>query len=908
MYVMKRNPFSPLYRICLVFSGAWFSTGLGTWPSAAAADMIASVPKTNAPLGVPATMRGIGSAGLDFTRAATSPIFYNADLRGFLRPGLFSPVVTDRIPAELQAEPVLNAELKTKPLLQVTAVTPHAIPVVSQAVQPLMDNAARTDQSILMQSVGQIQSTDESGWKNVIDALYFGRHVSADDGRAVEPLGSRSESAVSTLHSADSTAEAGAAPASVPSVPGVQKEQSWVGRVLSRLDTAFERAAARWRKITTRKESKALGVDLSAMDTSVRPQDDFFRYVNGTWLKTFKMPDDESSFGIFNQLYDVATAAVKKIIKQARFQTLIQRFSGDHPEERQIADLYKSFMNTHLLETRGVQPVAGDLAKIDAVRSKSELAAAFAQALAQGIDNPIGLFVDQDVKNNSAYITQLQQAGLGLPDREYYFEPEQQAIRQKYLDYLTALFTLSGEAAPRDKAQAVYALEEALAKHHWTQVEQRDVDKTYNKVAIRELWAMAGGFDWAGYLRAAGIWPEETEVIVAQPSYFAGFAQELVEQPLESWKLYMKARTLEAAAPYLSKAFVDASFEFNGRALNGQPKMSSRKKRGVSLVNRTLGEMIGRAYVEKHFPQSSLEHMQRLVENLRAAYTQRITELPWMSEETKKKALEKLKKILPKIGYPAKWDDYSQLELRPDDLLGNMRRANLFGYDRMVKRLGQPVDRGEWGMTPQTVNAYYNPAMNEIVFPAAILQAPFFDPQADDAANYGAIGAIIGHEMTHGFDDEGSHYDGDGVLRNWWTKADEEAFQARTGKLVQQFNAFEPLPGEHVNGQLTLGENIADLGGLTVAYRAYQLSLGGSPAPVIGGFTGEQRFFLSYAQAWRDASRDQALSSQIKNDPHSPAEYRVNGVVRNMPEFYKAFQVKAGDKLYQSEDDRVSIW
>ena len=419
---------------------------------------------------------------------------------------------------------------------------------------------------------------------------------------------------------------------------------------------------------------------------------------------------------------------------------------------------------------------------------------------------------------------------------------------------------------------------------------------------------MAPGFDWTSYLRQANIRPEETEVIVNQPSYFKGFAEVFAGQPLETWKLYMKARTLDAASPYLPDAFVKANSEYKDRTLNGQPEIMPRWKRGVALVDGAVGELIGKIYVKENYPKSSKEKMESMIENLRAAFAERIRGLDWMGEETKKKALDKLSKFTPKIGYPDKWRDYSKLDVHADDLLGNVRRSNRHDYDYMIAKLGSPIDRGEWGMTPQTVNAYYNPLMNEIVFPAAILQGVFFNPEADDAVNYGAIGAVIGHEMGHGFDDKGSKFTGDGMLENWWTSEDRSEFEVRTNKLVRQFDAYSPLPGKHVNGENTLGENIGDLGGITVAYEAYRRSLHGKEAAVIEGFTGDQRFFLGWAQVWRQAIRDEALAYQLANDHHSPAQYRVNGVMANVPGFYKAFDVKEGDKLFLPEKDRVTIW
>ena len=656
--------------------------------------------------------------------------------------------------------------------------------------------------------------------------------------------------------------------------------------------------------IPLQRKEPDLGLDLSAMDASVRPQDDLFRYMNGTWIKNTPMPADKVRYGAFDQLRDKSEKDVQAIIADAAAKTPVQG-----SDEERIANLYNSFMDSDRVEARGLQPLAGDFSRIDAISSKEGLIAFFAQAQSEGIDSPIELAVDPDDKDNSKYITKLGQSGLGLPDRDYYFNQDETSakIREAYVQYVATLLKLAGEDRAQEQAKTVFALEESLAKHHWTREENRDAEKTYNKVPISGLADLAG-LDWTAYLRAANIRPEESSVIVTQPSYFKGLAQVLNDQPLETWKLYMKARLLDASAPCLPKAFVDASFAFHGHALSGQVEMKPRWKRGVALVNGAVGESVGKLYTEKHFPESSKQKMNQLVENLRSAFAERVQGLEWMGPETKQKALEKLEKFTPKIGYPDRWRDYSGLQTRADDLLGNVRRSNQFDYNRETAKLGKPVDKGEWHMTPQTVNAYYNPSMNEVVFPAAILQAPFFNPNADEAVNYGAIGAVIGHEMSHGFDDQGAKYNGDGMLQDWWTPQDKANFEARIARLVSQYDAFEPLPGQHINGKLTLGENIADFAGLTVAYRAYKRALGGREAPVIAGFTGDQRFFLAFSQVWRTIIREKALRQQISTDPHSPGEYRANGVARNMPEFYKAFNVQEGDKLFLPEEDRARIW
>ena len=643
-----------------------------------------------------------------------------------------------------------------------------------------------------------------------------------------------------------------------------------------------------------------LGIDTTAMDSSQRPQDDFFRYVNGTWMKNFEMPADKSTFGAFHQLRDDSELSVKKII-----QGLSKKKQKPGTDEQRVADFYLSFMDVKRTETLGIKPVRSEFSEIEKIGSKSELVDWFGKAQSRGVDSPMGFGVRPDKKDVATNIVYLVASGLGLPDRDYYFKKDDssKAIREAYLAFATTMFELMGEENASEKASLVYGVEKTIAKHHWTRVKRRDADKTYNKRPVSKLGAHA-----KRYLKATGVPAGEKTVIVVEPSYFESFKDILSGSDLEAWKLYAKIRVLESRASYLSDAFVDASFAYSGKALSGQPEIRARWKRGVSLVNGAVGEAVGQVYVKKHFPESSKKRMVQLVENLRTAYAERVKDVEWMGEDTRQKALEKLKKFNPKIGYPNKWKDYSKLVVKADDLVGNVKRSTKVEYDRMLAKLGKPVDRDEWHMLPQTVNAYFNPTLNEIVFPAAILRPPFFNPKADDAVNYGGIGAVIGHEMGHGFDDQGSKYNGDGLLQNWWTKKDLAAFKKRTALLISQFSAFEPLPGEFVNGELTQGENIGDLGGLSVAHRAYELSIEGTKAPVIKGFTGEQRFFLGWGQVWRSAMRDKAMSVRLATDPHSPAEYRVNGVVRNMPEFYKAFSVKKGDKLHLVDKKRVAIW
>ncbi|MBI4346013.1 MAG: M13 family metallopeptidase [Elusimicrobia bacterium] len=679
--------------------------------------------------------------------------------------------------------------------------------------------------------------------------------------------------------------------------------QSAVGRLLGGaapaaepeevLDGLFDRSRA------------GSGIDASAFDPGVRPQDDFFRYANGGWLAAFRMPADKSRFGSFDQLSDKSELAVKAIVDEA-----VAAGDAAAGEQRRVADLYRSFMDEERLEALGTAPIDGRLRAIDRIASKAALPRVFASSLRSGGGAPVGFAVGQDAKRPDRHTGGLFQTGLGLPDRDYYFNEgvEAEALRGKYREYLARLFTLAGEGGAREKAERVFALEKALAGHHWTTVENRDSERTYNMLAVSELGRLAPGFDWTRFLRAAGLPRSQTQVDVGQPSYLTGFARVVGDSPLEDWKLYLKARLLDEAGGYLTSGFFDARFDFYGRTLSGQPEPRPRWKRGVSLVEGALGESIGRLYVERHFPPEAAARARRLVDHVIAAYVARISAADWMEPATRAKALEKLERLTVKIGGPERVRDLSGLDLRPGDLFGNIRRASRFEYRRMLARLHEPVDRAEWGMNPQDVNAYYSPIRNEIVFPAAILQAPFFDPGADDAVNYGAIGAIIGHEITHGFDDEGSKFDAQGALNDWWTPADRAKFEARGRRLIAQADAFEGLPGKFVNGRNTLGENIADLGGLTIAYDAYRLSLGGREAPVIGGLTGDQRFFLGWAQAWRTAQRDEALALQMATDEHPPEAFRVNNVLSNLPAFHRAFGVRPGDRLYRAPEHRAAVW
>jgi predicted metalloendopeptidase len=528
-----------------------------------------------------------------------------------------------------------------------------------------------------------------------------------------------------------------------------------------------------------------------------------------------------------------------------------------------------------------------------------------------GVATPYGIRVGQDARASTKYATYIGQGGLGMPDRDYYLKLDDKRMadtRAKYEAHVAQILTLAGAKNAAEQANAIVDFETELAKVQWTKVENRDPVKRYNKMSVAELAALTPGYDWNAALAASGVGNKLDYVIVAQPSYLTGFNQVLAKTDLATLKSYFEWQLLREYSPYLSKAFVDANFAFYGTTLTGVTENRPRWKIGVSTVEGALGEAVGRQYVGKYFPAERKARMEELVKNVLAAYKDSIDTLDWMTPATKKEAQAKLAKFTPKIGYPNKWRDYSKLSIRSDDLVGNVKRASEFGYNRNIAKLGKPIDREEWGMTPQTVNAYYNSSMNEIVFPASILQPPFFDMRADDAVNYGAIGAVIGHEIGHGFDDKGSQSDGDGNLRNWWTAEDQARFKAKTDMLVKQYAAFEPVPGYHVNGELTLGENIGDNSGLAIAYKAYKISLHGQPAPVIDGLSGDQRFFMGFGQVWRSKMRDEAQINQVKTDPHSPGQFRANGTLRNQAAFYEAFGVKEGDKMYLKPEDRVTIW
>ncbi len=646
------------------------------------------------------------------------------------------------------------------------------------------------------------------------------------------------------------------------------------------------------------------GIDTSALDKSVRPQDDFFRYVNGAWIGRTSIPPDRPTYGSFEALFDKTEADLRSIVEEAGK-------TGGAPgsDARKIGDFYASFMDEKRVESLGLTPLAAELAAIDAVKTKSDLARRFAHMLKLGCDAPLAAFTEGDFKDPKTVTVFVYQAGLGLPDRDYYTkeDPKLAEYRVKYVTFLATMQKLGGLAAPETTAGDIMAIETHLAKNQWTNVENRDMGKMYNRVAVADLDAQFPGFDWAA-------WRDELKisslpaVVVAQPSYAKAFAAAVNDWPVDRWKPYLKSSLIRGYAPYLSKAFVDARFDFYGRTLSGTPEQRPRWKRAVSAIDGNLGEMLGRLYVARYFSPEAKARMEQLVANLQRAYKDGIDKLEWMSPETRKQAQAKLAAFTPKIGYPNKWRDYSKVQVARDDLAGNMMRAQAAEFEFQLAKAGKPIDREEWGMTPQTINAYYNPVRNEVVFPAAILQPPFFNMAADDAVNYGAIGAVIGHEMGHGFDDQGRRFDGTGTMRDWWTDADSDAYQQKTRRLVAQYAAYEVLPGLKVNGELTLGENIGDLTGLTIAYRAYHMALAGKPAPVIDNLTGDQRFFMGWAQVWRSKEREDALRQQVLSNEHAPSKCRVNGPLGDVPEFYAAFDVKPGDSLFIPPDQRVKIW
>ncbi|GAB1147225.1 TPA: M13 family peptidase [Shewanella algae] len=651
---------------------------------------------------------------------------------------------------------------------------------------------------------------------------------------------------------------------------------------------------------------KTSGIELENFDHQVRHQDDFYYSVNGKWLATTPIPADKSNYGAFSVLYEESQAALKQIIEEAAAKPN----KAEGSVEQKIGDFYAAYMDSTLTDQLGIAPLKGQLADIAKTASHADIAALMGKLLTDGSGIPFGFYVNNDAKNSSQYGVYLYQSGLTLPDRDYYLkdDPKFVANREAMREYVRNLMSAAGYPHADAAAANVANIELFIAQSQWSRVESRDANKAYNKMSLKELQQLMGSFDFDGFAKAAGLTGKTQDVIVRQPSYFEKLGAEFGKFPVSAWQDYLAFHLVDSYAGLLSQQFVDLHFDFHSKTLMGIQEQKPRWKRAVDGADQVIGELVGKEYVARHFQPEAKARMESMIKNLIKGFEVSIDELEWMTPETKKAAQEKLSKFTYKIGYPDKWKDYSNLEIKADDLVGNYQRYARFEYQDMLAKLGKPIDRSEWHMTPQTVNAYYNPVMNEIVFPAAILQPPFFNMEADDAVNYGGIGAVIGHEISHGFDDQGAKYDGDGNLRNWWTDKDREEFQKRGAQLSAQYSQFEALPGKFVNGDLTLGENIGDLGGLTVALRSYHLSLNGKEAPVMDGLTGDQRFFVGWSQVWRRNYRDEELGRRLLTDPHSPSHYRAMGTPRNVEGFYKAFDLKPTDKMYLSEEDRVKIW
>lgn len=645
------------------------------------------------------------------------------------------------------------------------------------------------------------------------------------------------------------------------------------------------------------------GFDVSGMDRTARPGEDFFRFASGNWARTTEIPTDRSSFGAFNALRDLSEARVRRLVEGYRANDTA------NPEGAKVAQLYRSFMDERRVNALGARPLEPLIRQVRQARNKEQIAQSMGRAMGEVGGTFFRAGVNDDFKNPDEYALDLRQSGLGLPDRDYYLEERFAPQKARYELYVAQMLELAGWQQPAQSAKAVVVLESEIARAHWSRAESRNRDRTYNPMTTAELQAQAPGFPWAAFLSAAGV-RNAQRVIVAQNTAIPKLSQIFAAADLDTLRAWQAFHTAEGAAPLLSKPFVDAQFEFRNKFLQGQPQQRERWKRGVGLAEDAMGEAIGRDYVKLYYTPEAQRQMAELVSNLRTAMRSRLQNLAWMTPDTKREALAKLETFTVRIGHPDEWRDYSALQVRPDDLLGNALRARQFDWDRDRLRVGQPVKRGEWGMFPQTVNAYYNAVRNEIVFPAAILQPPFFDPSADSAVNYGAIGGVIGHEIIHGFDDQGRKSDGRGVLRDWWTPADAAAFEVQAAKLGAQYEAFEfpSLPGQRINGRVSMGENIGDLGGLTIAYEAYRNSLNGGEAPQIDGFTGDQRFFLGWAQVWRTKFRDDALRQQLAVGPHSPGMIRAYAPLRNIDAWYKAFEVQPADPLYIPPEERVRIW
>ena len=657
--------------------------------------------------------------------------------------------------------------------------------------------------------------------------------------------------------------------------------------------------------VTVQKTALVSGIDKANMDINVRPQDNFYRYINGGWMNSNEIPSDKTAIGSFYDLRDKADDDVKVIIEVLA----ATKDLAIGTDEQKVADLFRSYMDTEQRNTAGIAPIQSILTAINNLQNKNDLAEFFGKYSSAGINSPLALYISVNAKKSSSYAIHIWQSGLNLPDRDYYFNEAERFVdlRNGYVKHIENMYNLAGISKGKSAAKRIMALETSLAEFHWTRVASRDSEKRYNKFATNELNSLTSKFNWQAFLAAKGV-ANQKDIIINQPDFIEGFGKVFDQTSLKTWKQYLTFNTLNAFSSYLTADLDNESFEFFSKQLNGLKEQRPQWKRGVNVVNRNLGEVIGKIYVTRHFTPLAKSRMSSLVENLRNAYGTSIDDLAWMSADTKKSAHIKLAAFTPKIGYPDQWEDYSKLSINANDLVGNIIRSRQVSAEKDISKLGGPIRKWEWGMTPQTVNAYYNPTVNEIVFPAAILQAPFFNMKADDAVNYGGIGAVIGHEMGHGFDDQGSKYDATGNLRNWWTEQDMKEFSTRTKALVEQYAGYQVFEDLNVNGELTLGENIGDLSGVTIAYKAYKASLNGNPPPVIDGLTGDQRFFMGYAQIWRSKIVEKSMRNRVATDPHSPGEFRALGSLSNMEAFYKAFDVKEGDAMYIAPEKRVKIW
>ncbi|WP_432383494.1 M13 family metallopeptidase [Duganella sp. P38] len=648
------------------------------------------------------------------------------------------------------------------------------------------------------------------------------------------------------------------------------------------------------------------GIDLKTLDPAVRPQDDFYGYVNGIWTRNTEIPADKSTWGTYIELREIAQGQLRNVIESA-----VRQPGKVGSESHKIADLYTSYMNEKARDAAGFKPLKPELARVAAVKDKRELPALFAYLQRGGISTPFSAGVAPDAQDPENYTVSISQSGLGLPDRDYYLKDDDaklKAARDKYLSHISTMLAMSGDQQAAAHAAQILDIETRLAAAQWTRVQMRDPVKSYNRVEFSKFDTLAPGFDWQAYFSAAGFAPKASSAVVRQPGFLGGFAQALADVPLDAWKSYLNWRIIESYASYLDSATVNERFAFEGTALRGVPQAEPLWQRALRFTDASLSDAVGKRYVAMYLPPETKPRVMAMFNNFVASFKDGIDQLDWMGAETKKEAQAKLAALKPKIAYPDKWRDYSAMKTQPNDLIANVRAARAWSRQNNLDKLGKPVDRDEWSMTPQTVNASYSPALNAITIPAAILQPPFFNVKAEDAVNYGLLGITFGHEISHAFDDSGSQYDAHGRLRNWWTAEDRAAFKARAAGLVKQYGSYSPVPGYYINGELTLGENIGDNSGLSITYNAYQRSLGGKPSPVIDGLTGEQRLYIGFAQKWRAKLRPEAAIAQIKSDPHSPGEFRAKGTVMNQPGFYKAFDIKPGDPMYLPPEQRVYMW